>query len=1795
MSRALERMGRAFGEDFSDVGVELGADAEAGSHGAFAFTERGRIAFSSGRFAPGTPTGDRVLAHELAHVVQDRLGTASDPAIGVEALEAEAARAATAVLEGQSPRFDEHSAPPHNAGTPRVLRNGDEHETLVPVVFGTRDEARTVIFARLPEPSRAALGWVTGATIELEVEGRRIATARLTDEGAGVPEGVVSDGDGGARWWHHEAGSALTGAWTPRGIAVEEGSTRYLAILDARDTQAFRSALGTRTLILVRLRGGQGGTEGGEGAEAAAGETDPLPEWATTRFARLQERLRGEQMRIARVAQQTVGDTTAETLHRLYRLEGLPQRLALGRAGEAPAVQVTVVTGPASAPGGASPQTSASIPLVEADSPANSWERILTLARGLYLGRRDAATAPPQAVPPMGIPGSGEPDPEAVPPNAPAYPATIRYYGPPTGVVRASHTFAMELDYSELGEFAVFGHFALRWYAWDIYRIRDVAGAATEEGGRRVRRQEGAVAVLERGFGDIGEDLASSSLSELVSQRDLIAIDTAVRAIGTLVKSYVTLLSQPSDERTIQFDREGTYVIVCRSSQAPVHRTERIRNPVVRAPSVALHVLQVRTAQRIAADLTAATEVEAVDAEIARLEAEALTAPQDRLPALQEEIGRLRQQRATATAADQSDLPTHIGATGTNLRQQIALLEKLIRGDDPLDPAVRLLRVELTLSGTSAERALANARAALDSLLLQERALAELTDLKGTTYRPHMAFVPDADGRTLPLVMALAEHVDSTPERPRWVLVDLSTPGHRDRYEGTSNTAGATGTGRAIRQAFGRFAGATPYGRGWIHLRLPAALTDVIGTATVETSLRARPDSTGRFLQRLESLATAAALAGLVVTGPAGVALGVVGGIAGGVVAGHRLHRRHAGGYLEPDLQTAMDVAAIVGAAAGAAGAAASTVPRGSRFIRAAGMTIRGVEYYGYVQLAGSAFAIPVQYLNQMRAIANDPNLSEGERRARRAEAFLQVLNTSLQLAVTAAQMAGHARSGRADDPTAPRPVEEGIPPPPREEGTPRPREEGTPARPVEEGAPGRPVEEGVPVRPGDGAAVEDSVRTFGDARTGAVTIVPGSGTRSAYVAGRLYETTALRHPEAEVGLFVNPTTNERVIAIGDGQSVRLAHDDPNWTRLLPEESRGGGRWVLEQHSHPIDPVTGVTRRADYWPSGADGDFLGVVIEALTPPPHKATGGILVHTGGGRTLRGTYSYDPAAARPYSVEIPVPGRPAPYRRSYRTLEDFYADRAEHTGVPAPSEVPPSFPGATRARPRGAAEPAPGGSDAAPPPAARAPSSEPPTPGTRTERLRALEVAAAEAQASGDSVRSAAANRRLIEAQNEVRAGLEDTGLPAGTLARLLDTGISPDQIRTLRGWLGEGAASYLGGRLSPAEREALPRVADALAPHVSDPAFVDGLARLGAPPRGRGPRTIVPLLDGVPTTRMRRFVELLSDSGLGLTTPSESMLSLLKDPAVLDLSHSYPEFVASMVRGGAAARRRHEVLRNVAQRFATDQAAAGDYVRALDDAPDIRAMEAIVGLESPPRRVPIRPSATLRAYPERWDWGGHVDAAHRFVRDHPEFAPGVPRTPPDGPALTALVERLATLYQTRALARPGLEGLTHAERVHLLNEFIAAGREAGLVGDNAGVLNNLSGALAEGLFTPSGALTQRRLPHPEGGHTIIDYELPAAASVIPGRRNFVELKSNEVPDASLARAHVRDAIADAAAVAQAGGVHLIEYVRTPDPGTRARMLAELFGPTSPLQAVRFGDGPWILRTDRPAWLASEPPP
>ena len=81
-SDQLANFGSRLGHDFSAVRLHSSeaAAASADAIGANAYTTGDDIVFAAGRYRPGTHAGDRLLAHELAHVAQGHRGGSAGPA-----------------------------------------------------------------------------------------------------------------------------------------------------------------------------------------------------------------------------------------------------------------------------------------------------------------------------------------------------------------------------------------------------------------------------------------------------------------------------------------------------------------------------------------------------------------------------------------------------------------------------------------------------------------------------------------------------------------------------------------------------------------------------------------------------------------------------------------------------------------------------------------------------------------------------------------------------------------------------------------------------------------------------------------------------------------------------------------------------------------------------------------------------------------------------------------------------------------------------------------------------------------------------------------------------------------------------------------------------------------------------------------------------------------------------------------------------------------------------------------------------------------------------------------------------------------------------------------------------------------------------------------------------------------------------------------------------------------------------------------------------------------------------------
>jgi hypothetical protein len=138
-----------FGTDFSDIRVHVGR--EASCIGAHAFACGTDLFFSPGQYDPHSSHGQRLLGHELAHVIQQRSGRIRNPfgsgyaVVNDPALEAEADRMAarvTAPARIQAPvATGRHHPPRHAAPRPPTVQRSSFHPRRPPAVGSTLQRA----------------------------------------------------------------------------------------------------------------------------------------------------------------------------------------------------------------------------------------------------------------------------------------------------------------------------------------------------------------------------------------------------------------------------------------------------------------------------------------------------------------------------------------------------------------------------------------------------------------------------------------------------------------------------------------------------------------------------------------------------------------------------------------------------------------------------------------------------------------------------------------------------------------------------------------------------------------------------------------------------------------------------------------------------------------------------------------------------------------------------------------------------------------------------------------------------------------------------------------------------------------------------------------------------------------------------------------------------------------------------------------------------------------------------------------------------------------------------------------------------------------------------------------------------------------------------------------------------------------------------------------------------------------------------------------------------------------------
>jgi hypothetical protein len=655
-------------------------------------------------------------------------------------------------------------------------------------------------------------------------------------------------------------------------------------------------------------------------------------------------------------------------------------------------------------------------------------------------------------------------------PNAPPYPANIINYGPDTTVIGATNRFSMELDFALAGSDMLSQVTArmqpIRYY-WELIDVTNVnpeAHQAVAEktsigSNQAVRATSGPMADLERDLKNAGEDTLAD-LKDLTAHPEtallnwqaraawlgVIAVSNVVQMGGSLISSYVSLVSTPLNERSIGFAKEGDYIIRCVASPVPSDRVPEDKR-IVRAPSVRaipIRVQKVNTRAQETLDQKP-EDIAAMEKKLAEMK------DGDEKVKLQAML-KQRQNENTPEAVNRQ-----LKATEDKLRVlydlEMADREQTPRAKRTVES--RLLDVQLQLMNIPRDeyrRGLLEQSKQLSAILDSTVALGD--KIEGANYRPDVVLASEENGQVIRMLMMLGEAKGSKDGKRVYNLIDVTSPKTRGSYEGRSSKTGNDGHAEAIRNAFVNFRENNGYGRGTLALKLPQKLHDDLGfEVPLDGQMRSAPGTLERAMSRLRDLATAAEIAGMILSGPVGLAVGTVGGVAGAITAIHSMSKRANGERLEWDFQTGMEILAIVGGAVSLAQAGSFVAGQTKRFAKTAQKVDGGLHIVGVGLMAGQVVLIPTQLILELKEIdeqAEAKNMSPGEIAAARAEALLGAVKAGVVTVISAGGGFGY-------DPLAPKSNQKGKAPSEDipEAGPNKPAETQTPEVKIPEMPPG--------------------------------------------------------------------------------------------------------------------------------------------------------------------------------------------------------------------------------------------------------------------------------------------------------------------------------------------------------------------------------------------------------------------------------------------------------------------------------------------------------------------------------------------------------------------------------------------------------------------------------------------------------------------------------------------------------------------------------------------------------------------
>jgi len=758
-----------FGVDFSQVKIHDDSLAHQSSSAinALAYTHQNHIVFGAGQYNTQTNQGKTLLAHELTHVVQQG-------AIGA---------------------------------TNNVDRFFD---TLTPVTItatGFRAAALVLSEDLVDETvkNNARIMVAIGNRMHIyDGNGVQLTTSRAVRLTGPIPMGngvykSMSTGDGNVfffRLFTNPDGSVAL----MKGVhnRDEEGGEDLMLNNSVReaDQPYLNNTLGEVPHWFLIMPGGAGGSGG----------TASTPSWATRQVTRVTRRLAGRGTGSGRGKGAGEGETEPEVnpvppnerpervvpfngergVHANVWAGGAHTTITLNQGETDEALEARI--------------RAATAALLESRDPTMS----VAVADGASETGFIDATA--ESRPQSEMPGSGvvmDPEQERLRlttaegrANWPPYPARINNYGTDISVTGGNNRMAMEIDYAIAGAdtlsqvVARLQHINYLWEIFDVTNVavetdRDAMARRGAGGGEYVGAGSGAGNELYRDMANIYEDQVAdlqlmnnagaagiANWEVRKAQLALMAVSSVVRSIGSLISSFVSIVTTPINERNIGWDREGEFVVRCVAT--PSHDEE---SPNRRASSVAVQVIKIQNIHTRAEEavMQPDRELELLRERLAR------AIPGEQRDAIMEAITRAERIRGQSTMENVAE---QLQAARQRLADATEVVNQRRDGTDPTSMSVgaRLLRVQLAINGIEPEAFKDHVAEQVTQMINMQRYGRQMANgMRPPLFRPRVVLASEENGQVFQMVTMLAETTASNDRRRIYRLVDMTSPTHRIR------------------------------------------------------------------------------------------------------------------------------------------------------------------------------------------------------------------------------------------------------------------------------------------------------------------------------------------------------------------------------------------------------------------------------------------------------------------------------------------------------------------------------------------------------------------------------------------------------------------------------------------------------------------------------------------------------------------------------------------------------------------------------------------------------------------------------------------------------------------------------------------------------------------------------------------------------------------------------------------------------------------------------------------------------